>query len=174
MDFKTRIFSGAGVLALCCAPAFAQATALSAGDKDFMKMAAETDMVEANLGQAAQNQAERQDVKDYGQMLAADHTANYNDLNALATKTSVDIPKGIDAKDNKKIDALVKLKGAAFDHRFLAEMIQGHTQAIAAFKKEAATGDNADVKAFANTTLPKLQEHLDKAKDLSKPMKKGK
>lgn len=160
--------------ALFCATAFAQAAAgPSTSDKDFMKMAAEADMVEAHFGQMAQDQASRQDIKDYGQMLVTDHTANYNDLNALATKAGVDIPKGIDAKDNKKIDAFTKLKGAAFDHRFVAEMIQAHETAIVAFKKEAEHGEDTNVKAFANSTIPKLQDHLEKAKALAKPAMKG-
>lgn len=174
MNFKNKIFSGACCAALCCAPVFAQAAAGGTSDKDFIKMAGEADMVEAHFGQMAQDQASRQDIKDYGQMLVTDHTANYNDLVALAAKAGGDVPKGIDAKDNKKIDAFKSLKGAAFDHRFLAEMIQAHQQAIAEFKREAEHGENADVKAFANSTLPKLQEHLEKARDLSKPMKHGK
>ncbi len=169
-----NILSGLCCVALCCAPVFAQAGAPSTSDKEFMDMAAQTDMLEAHLGQMAQDQASRQDVKDYGQMLVTDHTANYKDLAALATKAGGDIPKAIDAKGNKTIDQLEKLKGAAFDHRFVMEMIEGHTKAIAEFKREAEHGENADVKAFANTTLPKLQEHLDKAKDLSKPAKHAK
>ena len=171
---RKSILTGVCGFALCCVPVLAQTTAPSASDKEFMKMVAEADMVEAHFGQMAQDQASRQDIKDYGQMLVTDHTANYNDLNALAVKTTVDIPKGIDAKDNKNIDRFAALKGAAFDHRFLAEMIQAHEKAITAFKREAEHGENADVKAFASSTLPKLQDHLDKAKDLAKPAKHSK
>ena len=157
---------------LCCSPVFAQAKKAGMSDKDFVMMAAETDMLEAHLGQMAQDQASRQDVKDYGQMLVSDHTANYKDASAVASKAGTDVPKAINAKDNKTIDQFVRLKGAAFDHRFLAEMIQGHQKAITEFKREAASGEDANVKAFANSTLPKLQDHLDKAKDLSKPAAK--
>jgi len=168
------IFTALCCGALCCLPVLAQSAAPSASDKEFMKSVAETDMLEAHFGQMAQDQASRQDVKDYGQMLVTDHTANYNDLNTLATKAGIDIPKAINATDNKTIARFASLKGAAFDHRFLAEMIQGHEKAIAEFKREEAHGEDADVKTFATNTLPKLQEHLDKAKDLAKPAKKSK
>jgi len=169
-----NILSGFCCAALCCAPLFGQAAAAGTSDKDFMKNVAEADMLEAHFGQMAQDQASRQDIKDYGQMLVTDHTANYKDLGTLASKSNTDIPKAIDAKDNKTIDAFTRLKGPAFDHRFLAEMIQAHQKAIAEFKREAEHGTDADVKAFANSTLPKLQEHLEKARDLSKPAKHAK
>ena len=43
-------------------------------DQQFIDMAAQTDMLEAHLGQMAANQAASQDVKDYAQMLVTDHT----------------------------------------------------------------------------------------------------
>ena len=36
-------------------------------DQKFVDFAAQTDMVEANLGQLAENQGASQDTKDYGQ-----------------------------------------------------------------------------------------------------------
>ena len=54
------------------------------GIQQFVDMAAQTDMVEANLGQLAQSAGSAQNVKDYGQMLATDHTADYGNLLWLA------------------------------------------------------------------------------------------
>jgi putative membrane protein len=69
---------------------------------------------------------------------------------------------------DRKIAPFEKLKGATFDHRYVTDMISGHEQAIAEYKKEANDGQNADIKAYANTALPVLQKHLDAAKDLEK------
>jgi putative membrane protein len=62
--------------ALCCLPALAQKEHAAKGasgapmtDQQFVDFAAQTDMMEAHLGQMAQDQAARQDVKDYAQML---------------------------------------------------------------------------------------------------------
>jgi putative membrane protein len=64
------------------------------------------------------------------------------------------------------------LKGAAFDSRYIHEMIAGHTEAIGVFTKEAADAQNADLKAYASATLPALHKHLDGAKDLEKKQSK--
>jgi putative membrane protein len=60
------------------------------------------------------------------------------------------------------------LNGAAFDHRYVHEMIAGHTKAIAVYKKEAADAQNAALKSYAEQALPTLQKHLDDAKALEK------
>jgi putative membrane protein len=44
---------------------------------------------------------------------------------------------------------------------------QAHEQAVALFEDYAKTGGNADLKAWAATTLPLLKEHLAMAKKLS-------
>jgi len=159
--------------ALWCIPAFAQTPAATAADKEFVDFAGQTDMTEAHFGQLAQDQATGQDVKDYGQMLATDHTKDYNMLTSVAAKIGADVPKGIDAAHMKLIDPVAKLKGHAFDRRFLADMVKGHEQAIAKYKKEADSGDNADLKAYASAALPVLQTHLQKAEELSHPAGKS-
>jgi putative membrane protein len=44
-------------------------------DQQFVHFAGQTDMVEVNLGQLAQDVAASPEVKDYGKMLTTDHTA---------------------------------------------------------------------------------------------------
>jgi putative membrane protein len=138
-------------------------------DQQFVDLAAQTDMVEANLGQLAQNVADQQDVKDYGQMLATDHTNDYQQLAAAAQQANLTVPNSIDEQHNKAmIGPMNALKGPAFDHKYIQEMIAGHTKAIAVYKKEAADAENPSIKSYAETALPVLQKHLDAAKDLEK------
>ena len=44
-------------------------------------------------------------------------------------------------------------------------MVKDHSSGIAAFQKEANSGSNSDLKDFASTILPTLQEHLRMAKN---------
>jgi putative membrane protein len=159
-------------LALCCLPVLAQMDHAAKGaamtDQQFIDMAAQTDMMEAHLGQMAQVQASRQDVKDYAQMLVTDHTANYQALGPLASKTGLTVPTGLDTAHNKLIAPFEQLKGAAFDARYIQTMIAGHTGAIGVYTKESSDAQSPDVKAYASDTLPTLTKHLDGAKDLAK------
>jgi putative membrane protein len=162
------ILAGLCCAALCCVPALAQKTAPMT-DQQFVDFAAQTDMVEANLGQLAQTSGDAQAVKDYGQMLATDHTKDFSDLHTAAQQASLTVADSIDAAHNKKmIDPFQKLKGAAFDRKYAQEMVAGHTKAIAVYKNEADNAQNPAIKSYAQNALPVLQKHLDSAKDLGK------
>ena len=88
---------------------------------------------------------------------------------AAAQQANLTVPNAIDDAHNKAmIDPFQKLKGAAFDHKFAAEMVAGHTKAIAVYKKEAADATNPSIKSYATQAIPTLQKHLDGAKDLMK------
>ena len=140
----------------------------SMADQDFVNLAAQTDMTEAHLGQLAQEQGASQAVKDLGQMLAMDHTADYSRLGTIAMKAGLTVPKSIDAKHVKMIAPFEKLKGKMFDRRYAQTMVKGHQEAIAAYKKEASDGQNSDIKAYAQQTLPALEKHLKAAQDAEK------
>jgi putative membrane protein len=158
-------------MTFCLIPALAQkkATAGAAtSDQQFVDFAAQTDMVEANLGELAESMA-AQPVKDYAQMLVTDHTNDYSQLYKVAQQANLTVPNAIDEENNKTmIGPFQKLKGDTFDHRYVQEMITGHTKAIAVYKKEAADTQNLALKSYAEQTLPTLQKHLDGAKALEK------
>jgi putative membrane protein len=58
------------------------------------------------------------------------------------------------------MDRLSKLHGAAFDKAYMRDMVADHKKDIADFQKEANSGQDPDVKNWASTTLPTLQQHL--------------
>jgi putative membrane protein len=167
-----RVLTAACCIVLCSLPALAKEKATEAKamtDQQFVDFAAQTDMVEANLGQLAGSTAAAQPVKDYGQMLTADHTKDYNQLFDVAHQANLNMPNAIDTEHNKAmIDPFQKLKGAAFDRHYAQEMVAGHTKAIAIYKKEAEDAQNAALKSYAAQALPVLEKHLDDAKGLEK------
>ncbi len=137
-------------------------------DQQFLDFAAQTDMIEANLGQLAGNVSDSQPVKDYAQMLVTDHTADYNQLPSVAQQANLTMPTAIDREHNKTMIApFQSLKGKAFDHRYIQEMISGHTKAIAVYKREAGEAQNPALRTYAEQTLQTLQKHLEGAKGLA-------
>jgi len=165
------LLPGACLLALF--PATGHAQTLSNADKQFMIMAAKTDMTEAHIGQMAENQANRPEVKDFAKALVQDHTDSYVHLNELAGKTGVSIPKGIDSGKDSNIQLLGHLKGATFDRTFERDEIASHRRALELFKREAAHAQNPDVKAYATSKIPVLEKHLHLAEECAKPAKRS-
>ncbi|MBV8812322.1 MAG: DUF4142 domain-containing protein [Acidobacteriaceae bacterium] len=155
-------------LAICCLPAVAQTAADAGSDQHFVDMAAQTDMLEAHLGQMAQDQGGSQAVKDFAQMLATDHTTDYTQLSQVATQAGLTVPKGLGPEQDKMIKPFEKLKGTAFDRKFAATMVAGHRKAITEYKKASADAQNAAIKQYATNALPVLEKHLQAAEGLEK------
>jgi len=137
-------------------------------DQQFVDFAAQTDMMEANLGQLAANTASSQQVKDYASTLVTEHTTDYGQLSTAAKQANLNVPNALDTEHNKMIAPFQKLKGAAFDRKYAQEMVAGHTKAIEIYTKEAANAQSDAIKSYAQTALPVLQKHLTDAKDVQK------
>jgi len=167
MTIRMMIVAGACVC-LATVEAYAQQTGLSSADKEFMIMAAKTNMTEAHLGQMAQSEGAATDVKNFGQTLTQDHTKAYEELTELSGKTGESVPKGINVGKDATIQQLAKLKGPAFDRVFLRHEIQDHEKAATAFRREAERGRNPEVKGYAQKLLPTIEEHLREAQKLAK------
>ncbi len=158
-------------LPLVAAPA-SKTPALNAADRSFLTAAARIDMMEAHKGEMAENQSAASNVKDFAKTLVQDQTQSYQHLSELAAKTGASIPRGIDASKNQAITRLVHLKGERFDRQFTREEIAAEQEEVALYKREAAHGHNADLKAYANGALPMLENDLRLAQQCEKAQKK--
>lgn len=58
------------------------------------------------------------------------------------------------------------LSGADFDRAFANHMVMGHEKAIRTFEDASANLTDANLKKYADKTLPTLREHLQLAQDL--------
>jgi putative membrane protein len=140
-------------------------SAKSSADTKFAREAAVGGMAEVALGKVAISKASNDAVKQFGQRMIDDHGKAGDELKSIAAKHNLAIPDELDAKHKAMVDKYSGMSGAAFDRAYMRDMVQDHEQDIAEFQKEANSGSNADLKNWAGTTLPTLQEHLRKAKE---------
>lgn len=157
--------------ALCSITALAQkkTSGSSMNDQQFVNFAGQTEMTEANLGQLASTASTAQPLKDFAQKLVADQKADFHQLSDVAHKENLNVPTAIDNEHNKTmIDPFQKLKGSAFDQRFVKEIVRGETRTVDVYKKEVADTHNATLKSYAEEALPILQTNLADAKTMEK------
>ena len=140
-------------------------------DKKFVKDAALGGMTEVELGKLATQKASRDDVKQFGQRMVDDHTKANDQLKQVASKENIPIPEALDSKHQSRIDKLSKLSGQGFDKAYIKDQLKDHQTDVKEFSTEAQSGTDPNVKAFASSTLPVLQEHLDMVKNLNKSEK---
>jgi putative membrane protein len=145
---------------------------LSRGDEKFVKKAAHDNQAEIELGQLAQQKAANPRVKQFAEQLVKDHQDANQQLMSWAQGRNVDLSdKGKDKAVQKEHDKLAKLSGGEFDRQFMDRMVKDHKDDVSAFEKESKKADDPQVKQFAATILPKLQQHLQMAQDIQKEVK---
>jgi putative membrane protein len=135
---------------------------------DFVHTAAMSDMYEVEAGKLAAQKGQSDAVKQFGQQMAEAHTKTTEELSGISTSKNIkaEIPAKLDAKHQKLIDDLNSESAESFDKAYAAQQVDAHQEAVDLFKKYATSGDDPDVKQFAEKTLPVIQHHLDEARKL--------
>jgi putative membrane protein len=139
------------------------ASPMTASDKTFVREAAQGGMAEVQLGQLAEQKATNPDVKKFGERMVTDHSKANKELEQVAERDGIPLPKKLDAKDQMLKDRLEKLSGPAFDRAYMQNMVKDHQHDVTQFEHEARDGQNTDVKEFATQTTPILKSHLREA-----------
>lgn len=162
MTKATQLFIALGAGAFLAPMALAQhsAKAVPASDRTFMIKAAQGGMGEVALGHLAQAKAHQPGVKQFGARMVSDHTKANTQLKQVAAKKGVMLPAAPGPEEMATKARLSKLSGSAFDKAYVSDMVEDHEKDVADFEKEAATGKDPAVKAFAAKTLPTLKMHL--------------
>jgi putative membrane protein len=173
---KLQILSGIAVFAMVGSSAIAQsqqgaANRLTGTDQTFMNKAAQGGMAEVELGKLAETHASNDAVKNFGKRMVTDHSKVNDQLKNIAAKENVTLPTSLDSKDQATLDRLSKLNGADFDRTYIKDMVSDHKTDISEFQRESNRGSDPEVKQFASSTLPILQEHLRLAEDAQNQVK---
>jgi putative membrane protein len=145
---------------------------VSKADQDFAVNTANAGMTEIQAGQLAEQQGVAKDVKSYGAMMVKDHTEAADKLKAIAAQKNITLPSSVSTDMQKNLDDLKAKSGKDFDKAYLDMMISDHKKVISAFEDESKNGSDADIRAFADSTLHTLHHHLDEAEKCKK-MEKG-
>lgn len=107
-------------------------------------MASSTEIDAAKLATA---NSEDKDVKSFARHMMLDHTKLTVQLK-MAAPHGVAVPK--DNSDTAVLGSLRGLKGKAFDQAYISKVgVEGHKEAVAAFQKEIAEGQDAKLKKAA-------------------------
>lgn len=147
------------------------ASSVSEEDSKFAVDAASNGMTEVQLGELAQQKASSQQVKEFGAMMVRDHSQANDELKTLAASKNITLPPAPGDDHMEHIKDLSEKSGKEFDKDYIKMMVDDHEKAIDRFEKCSNDAKDADVKAFASKTLPKLREHHAAAKKIWDAMK---
>jgi putative membrane protein len=156
----------AAALVAIALPAYSQ-TSQNQSTQQFVEKAAISDMFEIQSSKLAMEKSNNNDIKQFARMMVDDHTKVSEEMKSIAQKVQgVQVPTQMDAEHQKKLDQLRSASGAQFDQRYRGDQIQGHEAAVSLFDQYAQSGENAELKSWAQKTLPQLRNHLKQAQAL--------
>lgn len=156
-----------GLVAVAAFSLITATSALARSDADFMKQAAQNGAAEIEASKLAQQKAQNAEVKAFAEKMVADHTKTSEELKALAATKKVTLPDGPSMKQKGELKMISAGDDAKFDARYTKTFgVKAHEDTIKLFQEAADRATDADVKAFAQKTLPALKEHLDMARAL--------
>lgn len=140
-------------------------------DAEFAVAAADGGMLEVALGKLAEKKGMNSKVKKMGAQMVMDHSKANKELKALAGEKQIVLPADMSNKCQKMISDLDSKSGHDFDKAYADAMVSDHKDDIAEFKKEAESGHDAQISAWAKGILPTLERHLMMAEETQKIVK---
>ena len=150
-----------------------RAKATSGADQSFIKKAAQGGMAEVELGRLATQKASSDQVKQFGQKMVDDHGKANDQLKSIAEQEKMPMPAALTAKDRHEYDRLSKLSGDQFDRAYMQLMVRDHRKDVGEFRKESQSAKDDQVKQFASSTLPTLEDHLKLAESAAQAVGAG-
>jgi predicted outer membrane protein len=155
--------------ALLCAPLFAarrhQSKAFNA--QDFVNAVAQEQMLQVNLARMVDTHSANRDVRQLSTQIVEQQTSAYHDLQAVAKKLNLTLPKGIDNAGNKRIDALSKQYRQPFNKLFLKEEADSANREADALQDAADHATDPVLKQYATAQLPKVKLNYEELKDFA-------
>jgi putative membrane protein len=132
-----------------------------------------SNQAEIQMGQLAQERAQSDQVREYGQMLSSQHEKANQDVQSLAQQKDVQLSAapGKDAEKEQKdlqgkLEKLQQAQAQDFDKQFLDTMVDSHGKTIDNLSKLEQDVTDPKIKQLIQQQLPVLQQHHDQAEQL--------
>lgn len=141
-------------------------------DRDFIEDQLADGNAEIELGRLAQERARNPQVREFAGMMVTDHRKAGDELKEIATRHNIRMEAEDGQDDHNDLhERLAKLSGAEFDREYMDAMVDDHQKAVDAVKEKAEDAENPEIKRWASSTLPSLQQHLDRAKQIQSSLR---
>lgn len=162
MKLRTHNLRMTGLAALL---SMSSAMAFAASPATFVDDASAKGLAEIQTSQLALEKSQSADIQSFAKMMVDDHTAANQKLAAIANGLQVKVASEAELMDRAK-KRVLQYRDGSFDKAYVTNQVKAHEATIKLFKDEEKTSKTPELTAFVKETLPKLQAHLDAAKQL--------
>ena len=133
---------------------------------------------EIDAANVAKSKEVRPEVVEFADLMIKDHTDNLDKTHKLSSDLKIDPVKSSDTqkmqdKAEKKLKDLKKLDKHEFEKQYIDTMIKDHSDALSAVNKKISRVHDKELKKHLQATRMHIEQHLKKAKDIKKDLKKS-
>jgi putative membrane protein len=137
-------------------------------DANIMALLHASNEAEIAAGQLAQHRSTNEAVRNFAQMMVADHSALNQQGTTLATQNSITLllpDNNLPQLHTTESSALAASEpGSAFDKAYIAQQVAAHTRTLALIDASIGKAQNAALKTMLqNEVRPKVSAHLQRA-----------
>jgi len=161
------VFTGAALAQTSGGSSAPKQPAETAGtDASFIQQAGQGGVAEVELSKLAEQKAKSGDVKKFAEHMVRDHTTNNRELEKIASKENVALPKELDAEHAATRDRLASLKDEAFDKAYIDAMLEDHQKMGDLLKSSAGSVSSDELRIYIKKTTAAVEAHLREANKL--------
>jgi len=140
----------------------------------FAKKASCGNLTEIKMGKLAQESATSSDVKAFAAKMVKEHSKAQGELKAACKASKTECPAEQTKEGKAECEKCEKLKGEKnFDAVYMAMQVECHEKALKLYEKAAKECESAEIKAYAEKTIPAIKEHLAMAKKIKGDLGSG-
>lgn len=107
-------------------------------------------------------------------MMVRDHQTAAEELKPIAARANAARDTAARTEDHddhrEHFEELSKLSGRDFDRKYIEQMVDDHEDAIADVERRAENAADAELRAWGAKTLPRMREHLERAKAIKQTL----
>jgi putative membrane protein len=154
----------------------AAASKLSAVDYNFVAQANLGAPFQIDSGRIAEEKARTAEIRDYAHLMVTTHVPVVDALNKILQRRDLTAPPNtlLQGAYRALVASLKAEPRAALDRDYVEGQVEYQKGNAALFQYEIQYGTDADLKEFARATLPKIEDHLQRAQKLAKNERPGK
>jgi putative membrane protein len=146
------------------------ASTLSPVDYNFVAQANLGAPFQIDSGRVAEKKATTANIRDYAHLMVVTHIPVVDALNSVLQHKGVAAPPNtlLHGAYDTMIASLKAERGVALDRDYVQGQVDYQKGNAALFRYEIQNGTDPDLKEFARHTLPKIEDHLQRALTLAK------
>ena len=133
--------------------------------EEFFEEASALGVAQITTSQKALQQSDNAEVNAFAERMIKEHAAANEKMADMAAEKGLEISDEAGLMDRARAWILEARDGESFDAAYANNQVAAHERTIELFER-ATRSEDAEVAAFAEKTLPKLQEHLEEARKL--------